>query len=85
MTIEEKMKELLENHGMWADGLEHTLKAMKEDALLEDMRNRWNDSVDDYPQPLISVVWLNVRSIALKWVDENCPQAFYRPLLAGEM
>lgn len=84
MTIEEKIKELLEAHGMWADGLEYTLRAMKEDKVLEEMQHRWNDLVDDYPKPMIAVIWLSVRQIALAWVDEHCPQAFYRPLLAGE-
>jgi hypothetical protein len=85
VTIEEKIKELLESHGMWADGLEYTLKAMKEDAALSDIAGRWGEPVDDYPPSFIGEIWLSVRGIALEWVDENYPQAFHRPLLAGEI
>ena len=85
MTLEQKMRELLEQHGMWSDGLEATMKEAKESDLLKDtMRERWNDDVEGYPQTLVVALWLNVRSLALNWVDANCPEAWYRPMLAGE-
>ena len=85
MTIEEKIRQLLSEHGMWSTGLEETMKEAKEGKLLESMSQRWGDQVSDYPQALLAVLWLNVRGIALDWVDENCPGAFYRSLLVGEI
>jgi len=84
MTIEEKIRQLLSEHGMWSTGLEETMREAKEGDLLESMAQRWGDSLDDYPPQFLAVLWLCVRGIALDWVDANCPKAFYRPLLASE-
>lgn len=85
MTFEQKMRKMLEQCGMWPDGLEATMKEAKEGELLKDtMRGRWSDTIEGYSTVVVTGLWLNVRSLALDWVDANCPKAWYRPLLTGE-
>ena len=47
---------------------------------LESMDHQWGDSKDDYPQTMHVALWMDVKRIALGWIDKNYPKAFYRPL-----
>jgi hypothetical protein len=40
----------------------------------------WGVPIDDYSELVHTLLFLSMCDIALEWIDENKPQAFYRML-----
>ena len=82
MTIREKMIELLCENGMWPKDapvvIDEMLAAREEGDPSHAVR--WDGPTDQYPPQLLAVLWMSVRAAGLKWIDANCPEAFYRPM-----
>ena len=80
MTIKQYCILYLEGNGMFkddataiVDGFTGTPSAMD---------GRWNDQTTDYPESVLDVLILGLRSFAVKWIDANQPQAWYRAMLS---
>ena len=43
-----------------------------------ELKSRWNDNYEDYPDAVINVLWLAVCRHAVKWIDANCPKHWAR-------
>lgn len=86
MTIRETLEERLVNSGLWPDEAKSVVEAMIKDDADNDqlMVHRWGESVDNYPKPLMSVLWLTAKQRAISWIDENKPQHFAKLILSGE-
>lgn len=85
MTIEEKIRQRLDERGVWGDHQDAIVEASKQSVKLEAMKDRWQEDVDGHFSATIAATWLSVCYVALDWIDENLPQAFFRPLIAGEL
>lgn len=85
MTFEEKIKELLISNGMFDTQAIAVLAQAKDDTILSDFKGRWGHDVGDYPAMMTNVVWAGVKRIAVKWIDANVPEAWFRPMFATEM
>lgn len=83
-TIEDKLKEMLFNHGLFEDQTATVMEMMKADEVNEAMEGRWGENVEDYPPVLLSVLWLSMRDCALRYIDANCPKAWFRSLFVNE-
>lgn len=51
--------------------------------LFHSMKFRWHEDTTAYPPQLLAVVWLSVKKLALEYIDEVCPEAWYRPMLVN--
>ncbi len=80
MTVEEYFVDQLFQRGLFEDKAKQIVEAVKNDQVNESMQGRWDDHMDDYPEPLLVVLWLNVKDHALLWIEENVPNAWYKPL-----
>lgn len=40
----------------------------------------WDDYISGYPPMLVSVIWLGVKSFTAKWLGENQPENWCRPM-----
>ena len=78
INIETKIKNMLEENGMCGKSADAVMNKAKE--AIPDMKNRWGDDINDYPNPLVAVIWVTTKNIALEWIDENLPKAWYRPM-----
>lgn len=85
MTIEEKLVEILVSNGMFDTQAKEVLRNVKADKVNKPMRQRWNDALEDYPEILVNALWINTKQHALKWIDENAPQAWFRPMFTDEI
>lgn len=47
-------------------------------------RITWERPASEYPEPIFNVMWLPLRDTALKWIKENAPEAWFRPLFESE-
>ena len=78
-TFEQRMEKELFDRGLFEDEAKQILALAKSDETLKAM-DRWGDDVEGYPPQMLGVIWVGVRRIALKWIVENKPLAWYRPL-----
>ena len=44
------------------------------------MQGRWNDCIDDYPDVVLNAVSLSLDAHAVKWIEENLPNAWFKPM-----
>ena len=80
MTIEDKIKEMLIEHGLFDNQAAEIIEAMKVDEINEPMEHRWTDKVDDYPPQMLTILWAGAKYQALEYIDANCPEAWFRPM-----
>lgn len=50
------------------------------DATMENYKFTWDRPADEYPEQLYNVVFLSIRPIALKWIEDNIPNAWVKPI-----
>lgn len=82
MTFENKMIELLTANGLTDSQATNIVIVAKGKRTLDSMEHRWKQEIGDYPEMVTTAVWLNVKDVALEWIDKNCHKAWYRPLFA---
>lgn len=80
MTFEEKIISMLIENGMWQSQTEKVLKIFKKSQESAFMIGIWDHEINDYPKEMLGVIWMGVKPTALKWIDENKPEAFYRDM-----
>lgn len=78
MTVRKRVLEHLENKGMFLDEAKAVMDSLEQQ--YEPMRGRWADDESEYPAQMIPLVLITADHEALKWIDANAPQAWYRPL-----
>lgn len=83
MTIEEKLKAMLVENGMFEEWADTVIARFKEDEVGAIMRGRWGDSVEGYPVQLLAGLWLSTKRIALEWLNENNPLAWFKHRFEG--
>lgn len=90
MTFYEYFKEMLGKKGMFPKQAEEVMQrvlaesAKGEDYVLQEMGHRWGHQIDDYPSVLIPMIMLSIDNVALEYIKENCPEAWFRPMFDPE-
>lgn len=74
----------LVDRGMFETQAKAVMEAAMADPVNEAMQGRWNDAVDGYPPQMQAVCLVSIKSQALKWIDQNCPQAWFRAMFTDE-
>jgi hypothetical protein len=80
MTIREKLLQMLFENGLFENQAQEVLTQYSESEIGEAMKDRLDDLVSDYPEPVLAVTWLGVKSTTTKWMDANCPEHWARPM-----
>lgn len=78
-TVEQVIRKRLDDCGMFGASMESVIEKSKTEI---EPGLRWGSDSEGYPPALLALVWISVKEIALKWIDENHPHAFYRSLLS---
>lgn len=84
MTIEEKLVEMLVNDGMFDTQANQVMERVKSNKINEAMIGCWGDATEGYPETLFMPLWASTKDHALEWIDENLPQAFFRPMFVSD-
>lgn len=74
------MMERLHENGMMSDDCTAIMDSVESDEIAEPMKGRWADGIDEYPAPLLAIAWLTVKAVAWKWLNENRPQHWAKPM-----
>lgn len=83
-TIEERMRKNLFESGVFDEQIDAIMERVKVAPENESMEGRWRDDAEGYPPQLIAVAWLTVKRHTLAYIDENCPQAWFRALFVPD-
>lgn len=79
-NIETVIKEKLINNGLFSQGADMVIANMKASQNNAAMSFRWGDYPEDYPEIIMNLVWFAAKKEALKWIDQNRPQHWSRPM-----
>ena len=82
MTIKEYLSKALEDRGMFPHQAVEVVAGVVE--ATTEMAGRWDDDTEGYPPQMLAVLWYSVDRAALKWIDENLPKAWFRPMFVKE-
>ena len=82
MTTIKKLESMLVNNGMFQPQAEEVIKIAipKLNELSGGYKITWDRPADEYPQAMYNLMFIAVKPIALKWIEENCPYAWYKDM-----
>jgi hypothetical protein len=87
MTIKEKLIQMGMEHGLF----ENSAKTIMDSVIQEDINGqnlmyvRWDDDYACYPEMLINTLWITFKRHALKWLNENQPRHWAKPVFEEQM
>lgn len=84
MTFKDFAIEFLTSNGMFDDQASAVFEIVKTDPANEAMRDRWNDDVSEYPAMMQTLTRMSAKRAALSYIDEHCPQAWFRPMFTDD-
>lgn len=82
MTFERWMRDRLIGGGFFEKDVNAVVKNVKAAPENEAIAQRWHDDIEGYSPQMVNVLWFTVKRHALEYIDEHCPQAWFRPLFA---
>lgn len=78
-SLEQHSRNLLDQFALFPAQINSIIEKLK--AENPNLKDRWRDEVSGYPQALINVLERITLSTAVKWLEENLPQAWMIPAL----
>lgn len=82
MTVQGKLMTMLEKMGMSTSQALEVMKVAKPtiDDLVSDYKISFTNSSDAYPNAIYNTLIMLIKPIALQWIEENKPQAWFKPM-----
>ena len=80
MTVEQFLLGHLTSSGMFESQATATLQLLKDEPNDRALAEVLGKSVDDYPTAFKAVAIMTVNRHAVRYIDRNCPQAWFRPM-----
>jgi len=77
-TVKEIALKHLVKNGMFANDANAVLKAYQDRT--PEMDGRWDDFADSDPFQLIVCLKIGINSVALEYIEENIPNAWFKPI-----
>jgi len=83
MNFVERLTKELEDSGMFPDQAAEVMKRFLAEESHTTMGQRVYEPTDNYPNGVYNVLWVLCKAVALKYIDETCPRAWFRPVFLG--
>lgn len=82
VTVKEKLKNMLMERGMSQSQADAVMEIAIPDLnkLDLDYKITFDSQASGYPNKLYDLWFMHIKPIALKWIDENKPQAWFREI-----
>ena len=81
MNVQDKLLSMLIERGMFESQANDVIELVKVSGKAGSMRDNWLKDIDGYPEIVVSVLWAITKDIAIKWVEDNKPDAWFKGLL----
>jgi hypothetical protein len=85
MTVYEWLFEVCKQRGMSEGEVAVVLELLIADPVTAAMRDRWGETVETYTEPLKALLLHQLSVCVLRWINEENPKAFYKPLFDGSV
>lgn len=79
-TVDQKCEKILTDLGMWPHEAKAVLELAKPDIEVGGYKMAWGRPASEYPVQLYAAIAMILKRIGLEYIDEHCPQAWYRPM-----
>lgn len=81
-TTKEKLIQMCVERGMFESQAAKVvdLAIVEIDAAISNHKTTWDRPVDEYPPKLYGVMFTIVKKCAVKWIEKNLPQAYFKPM-----
>ena len=76
MTIKNKIKEKLTQHGLWPEEVDSVVLNTISEPENEAMKDRWNDDEQDYPPAIVVLAWISAKFHAIDFLEQTKPKHF---------
>jgi hypothetical protein len=82
MTTAQKFIQMLMADGMFESQAEQVMEQAKPqlDSVIKGYSFTWDSLADEYPEVIYTVLYSSIKPIALAWIEENAPQAWFKPM-----
>ena len=80
MTVREKIENMLVQNGMFESQAKEVMDLAIDDLNKDNYKITFDRPSNEYPDPFYIVIFLRIKPIALKWINENKPLAWYKPM-----
>jgi len=82
MNTREKFESMLVANGMFESQAKQVMDIAipKLDSMISDYKFTWDRPAEEYPEVIYNVVYMSLKPIALKWIEENAPRAWFKPM-----
>lgn len=80
MTTKERLIKMVVDKGMFEVQATKVidLAISKIDDLIPDYKTTWDGPADGYPDTMYAVWNMTVTEVAKEWIEENCPDAWFK-------
>lgn len=82
MNIFDTLKKNLEDNGVLGTQADAIMAIAYNDESFSNLNGRWSDDADGYQPGFINILFGILRPIAYKWICENAPHAWFRPIFS---
>ena len=83
ITTREKLEQMCYEKGMFESQAKTVVDlAIPEIDNLDNYKITWDRPASEYPEPLYIIMFLTVKKVAYKWIEENFPLAWFKPMFA---
>lgn len=82
-TVKQKCLNFLMENGLWPDQADQVFERAKPKLEVGGYKMLWGRPSSEYPDVLYAVMFLTLKTVGLEWIDENCPQAWFRPMFTA--
>jgi hypothetical protein len=79
MTFYQLIEKMMADNGMFDTQIKECMPRMDEHEALELMRGRMSEDQSAYPAPMANMILMNAKIVILEYIDEKCPEAWFRP------
>ena len=74
------MRNFLIENGMFESQADEVIDIATSHSALESMSSRFLDDVSGYPEVMSTLCLVSIKAVALVYIDEKCPAAWFRPM-----
>ncbi len=82
VTFDQWAREQLRGKGLSQPQIDAVMIRVRAHPANDVMKSKWDEDMSSYPykDTMEGIIWFTVRSITLEWIDETCPDAWFRPV-----
>jgi len=80
VTFKQAIIEELTSSGFFPDQALEVFERLVANPAQKSMQGRWDEDYTSYPKPVFSILLVAVKSVALEYIEEKMPNAWFRPM-----